>query len=146
MVAFPDPRPGLVISYAYLWHQEAAVGQEEGTKNRPCVILAAQKTDEVTSVIVLPITHSPQNVKSAIEIPPETKERLGLDDQRSWIITNDGNKFTWPGYDLRKIDHGPRAGEYAYGLIPQALFRRMRDQFLEHARAQNFSNVSRDVT
>jgi len=26
----PDPEPGLVISYAYLWHHEHQTGREEG--------------------------------------------------------------------------------------------------------------------
>jgi hypothetical protein len=29
---FPNPEPGLVISYAYLWHHEHQVGREEGQK------------------------------------------------------------------------------------------------------------------
>jgi len=37
----PEPEPGLVISYSYLWHYERAAGVEEGRKDRPCVILVA---------------------------------------------------------------------------------------------------------
>jgi hypothetical protein len=32
----PNPEPGLVISYAYLWHDEHHAGREEG-KDRPSV-------------------------------------------------------------------------------------------------------------
>jgi hypothetical protein len=28
----PNPEPGLVISYAYLWHHEHQAGREEGQK------------------------------------------------------------------------------------------------------------------
>ncbi len=34
----PTPEAGLVISYAYVWDQEAQGGQEEGRKDRPTVI------------------------------------------------------------------------------------------------------------
>lgn len=44
----PNPEPGLVISYWYLSHGEYEVGQEEGRKDRPSVIVLAveQETDE----------------------------------------------------------------------------------------------------
>jgi hypothetical protein len=32
---FPEPQPGLIISYAYLWHHEHRAGREEGLKDRP---------------------------------------------------------------------------------------------------------------
>lgn len=35
----------LVISYPYLWHHEHRAGQEEGQKNRPCVIVLAVKRE-----------------------------------------------------------------------------------------------------
>jgi hypothetical protein len=57
----PTPEPGLVISYAYLWRYEHDVGQEEGRKDRPSVIVLAieREADGTTIVTVLPITHSP---------------------------------------------------------------------------------------
>jgi len=38
-MAIPPPRPGLVISYSFLWNDEHRKGREEGTKNHPCVIV-----------------------------------------------------------------------------------------------------------
>ncbi|MGH8294414.1 MAG: hypothetical protein ACRETZ_02760 [Steroidobacteraceae bacterium] len=38
-MSFPDPRPGLVIRYAYLWKREHDAGREEGSKGRPCAIV-----------------------------------------------------------------------------------------------------------
>ncbi|MDF0490607.1 hypothetical protein PX554_20960 [Sphingomonas sp. H39-1-10] len=35
----PEPVPGLVIRYAYLWSHEAKVGHEEGSEDRPCAVL-----------------------------------------------------------------------------------------------------------
>lgn len=38
-VSFPDPHPGLVIRYAYLWKREYDEGREDGSKDRPCSIV-----------------------------------------------------------------------------------------------------------
>ena len=105
-MALPEPEPGLVISYAYLWHHEHQSGHDEGRKDRPCVIvLAADRTsDGATVVTVAPITHRPpEDAAAAVEIPRAVKDSLGLDLERSWVIVNEGNKFVWPGFDLRKV-------------------------------------------
>ena len=53
------PEPGLVIRYAYLWRHEAAGGRDEGSKERPAVvILAVRDADGETRVYVVPITLS----------------------------------------------------------------------------------------
>ncbi len=110
-MAIPAPEPGLVISYAYLWHHEHQAGHEEGRKDRPTVIVLAveREGDGATVVTVLPVTHSaPTNPRAAVEIPRAVKRHLGLDDDRSWIVVAEGNEFLWPGYDLRKIPHTDR--------------------------------------
>lgn len=134
-MALPDPAPGLVIGYAYLWRNEALGGREEGRKDRPCVIiLSVENKDGQTVVTVAPVTHSPPaQPESAVEIPPATKVRLGLDAARSWIVAADLNRFIWPGVDLRPIRRGEN--EYAYGLLPAALYREVRDKVLALARA-----------
>jgi hypothetical protein len=55
----PNPEPGLVISYSYLWHHEHRAGQEEGEKDWPSVIVLAVegKAEGAMIVTVLPITH-----------------------------------------------------------------------------------------
>ena len=53
---FPSPHPGLVLHDAYLWHAEHKQGQEEGIKDRPCVIvLTAEDAHGETIVTVLPV-------------------------------------------------------------------------------------------
>ena len=82
----PNPEPGLVISYAYLWHHEHRAGRDEGQKDRPSVIVLAveRETDGATLVTVLPITHSaPREAAAVIEIPAAVKRHLGLDDDPS---------------------------------------------------------------
>ena len=44
MPGFPEPQPGLVISYAYLWSEEAEQGRIESRKDRPCAIVVAVET------------------------------------------------------------------------------------------------------
>src|SRR5260370_17881004 len=113
----PNPEPGLVISYAYLWHREHQVGQEEGSKDRPSVIVLAveREVDGVILVTVLPITHSaPTDPASAVEIPLPVKRHLGLDDDSSWIVVAESNYVPLPGYDLPRL---PRSHPYAYSFL-----------------------------
>ena len=134
-MALPDPEPGLVISYAYLWANEVEAGQEEGTKDRPCaIILARQIVDDVTVVTVAPITHTPPSDSSAaLAIPPPTKKRLDLDESPSWIITSEVNDFVWPGPDLRPVT-GANPVRFHYGVLPPSFFRKLKEMFLAQAR------------
>ena len=130
MTAIPIPEVGLVVAYAYLWRREHRSGQEEGLKDRPSVILLAvdRRDDGATIVTVLPITHSaPARDGIAVEIPAPIKRHLGLDDQRSWIVVDEGNEFRWPGYDLRKV---PRTDRYDYGFLPPRFFNQVLCAFL----------------
>lgn len=140
----PEPVPGLVIGYAYLWRDEALRGLEEGRKDRPCVIILSVASEAGQTVVtVAPITHSPPPYPdSAIEIPAATKARLGLDGQRSWIVAADLNRFIWPGGDLRPVKRG--TARYAYGLIPAALYRQVRDRVLALARSGRAALTARD--
>jgi hypothetical protein len=140
-MALPEPEPGLVICYAYLWHHEHQGGHEEASKDRPCVIVLAteQASDGATVVTVSPITHRPPgDPAAAIEIPQAVKRRLGLDLERSWVIVSEGNKFVWPGFDLRKV---PETGRFDYGLLPPRFFNEILDR--AHAwRAQRRSRLT----
>jgi hypothetical protein len=129
-VSFPAPVPGLVIRYSFLWREAAALGEEEGGKDRPCaVVLVSEDQDGEKIVLVLPVTHSPPaEPEFALAIPIETKRRLGLDDQRSWIVVTDANRFVWPGPDLRPRVRGD-ASSVAYGSLPRALFYEVREKF-----------------
>jgi hypothetical protein len=137
-VSLPTPQPGLVIRYSYLWADEHGDGREEGAKDRPCAVLLATTTDEGDlRVIVLPITHAPpRSSQDAVEIPTLTKRRLGLDDDRSWIVLTEGNAFLWPGPDLRvAAGRGPES--VALGFLPAKLFDTIRRRFLSlHQRSK----------
>lgn len=144
-MALPEPRPGLVIRYSYLWHSEYVLGREEGQKDRPCAIVAAIRTDKTgsTRVLVLPVTHTaPEHPDLAVEIPPRVKARLGLDAERSWVVVSEWNEFAWPGPDLRRAP-GRDEGSVAYGMLPPNLFAAIRDRFLGLVRTRRSSRVTR---
>jgi hypothetical protein len=129
-VPLPDPVPGLVLHFSYLWHDQHRQGLEEGTKDRPCVvILSVTQEDGDTVVTVAPITHTPpRRAGEAVELPAATKSRLGLDEGRSWVVITEANRFLWPGVDLRKV---PGKDSFAYGL-----FRQVRNGFVNWMRTQ----------
>ena len=143
-MAIPTPEPGLVISYAYVWDHEAQSGQDEGRKDRPCVIALAieRQPDGETLVTVLPVTHRrPENAAAAVENPPAIKRHLGLDDARSWVIVSEGDQFVWPGYDLRKTLGSDR---YDYGFLPPRFFRQILDTFRAWHRSNKVRLIDRE--
>ena len=146
MAQFPDPQPGLVISYAYLWAEESEQGMVEGRKDRPCAIVVAIARPEMSQrqqVAVVPITHTPPRDPSvAVEIPPRVKAHLGLDAERSWIIADEFNVFTWPGFDLRPIK--TKNGRVDYGFLPPKLFDRLIEKIGELREQGRIDQTSRD--
>jgi hypothetical protein len=130
-VALPRPIPGQVIGYSYLWRSESQRGQEEGVKNRPCVVTLV--TDEAGGdpvVTVLPVTHTPPSSSAlAVEIPYATKRRLGLDVERSWVVLSEANRFTWPGPDLHMAERED-LDSVIYGELPGRLLVKLRDRFI----------------
>lgn len=147
-MSWPKPEPGLVIRYAYLWQREADQGRDEGSKDRPCAIVLTllRESDTPPSppvVRVLPITHSPPgNPDDAIEIPAATKQRLGLDAQRSWIILTEANDFIWPGPDLRPLANGDPA-TIAHGMLPPRFFAALREKLIARWRAGPSGSLKR---
>ena len=142
MIRLPDPIPGLVIRYAYLWRDEALRRREEGTKYRPAVVVlvASQDGDNGTTVLVAPITHRrPSDPDAGVAIPSQTGARLGLDADQSWIIVSELNRFQWPGPDLRPV--GP--GQSAYGHLPAGLFRKLRARLLSLLARGDLTQVRR---
>jgi hypothetical protein len=136
-VSWPVPRPGLVIRYSYLWESEARAGREEGVKDRPCaIILVILREGEHPIVRVLPVTHAaPADPADALEIPPPTKQRLGLDTERSWVILSEANDFIWPGPDLRPVVSGDPS-TVVYGMLPPGFMAVLRERLVQRRRAK----------
>lgn len=144
-MSWPKPYPGLVIRYAYLWAREAALGREEGVKDRPCAIILVVRRDAdgADIVRVLPITHAPpSDLADAVEIPPATKLRLGLDSERAWIVLTEANDFVWPGPDLRPAINGDPSTA-AYGMLPPRLFTHLKQRVIEAHRRHALRGVKR---
>jgi len=131
-VSWPTPHPGLVIRYAYLWEREAKEGREEGVKDRPCaIVLVVLNRGKAPLVRVLPVTSSaPSDPADALEIPPATKKRLGLDADRSWVVLTEANDFVWPGPDLRPAISGDPSS-VVYGVLPPGFMAALRQKLAQ---------------
>jgi len=105
--------------------REHEAGQEEGLKDRPVVVvLTTEMAGDSLRVIVAPVTHSaPEGAVMAVELPANVKRDLGLDRERSWIVTSEVNSFRWPGPDVRLLDDDTPF----YGAIPDWLFVQVRE-------------------
>jgi hypothetical protein len=142
-----DPKPGLVVRYDYLWKDEEVAGLESG-KDRPCAIIlvAKARADGSRQVILCAITHSPPTTEElATSIPPKVARHLGLDDQPSWIKTNEVNVLTW---EKNRIPYGispVRQGTWVFGEIPASLAQMAFDQVREKARQGLLNLVRRDI-
>jgi hypothetical protein len=143
-VALPEPVSGLVIRYSFLWKDEYQRGQDEGVKDRPCAVILVTVNEEGERVVtVLPITHTPRSDPTlAVEIPATVKRRLKLDDERSWVVLSEANRFIWPGPDLRPARPGDLAS-VSYGPLPFALFEEIRIKFIGAIKARRASVVPR---
>ena len=144
-MAYLKPEVGLVVSYSYLWSNEAAAGHVEGRKPRPCAIVMAVRPaeDRPLQVTVVPITHSPHSApESAVEIPRRVAEHLGLDSDSSWVVLDEVNVFTWPGYDLRLISG--QADRYDYGFLPPRFLDTLVERFATLRRGRQIAETSRD--
>ena len=129
MVDVPVPEAGLVIRYLFLWRGEAEDERDQGSKARPCaIVLVMQREEQRTVVTVVPITHTaPDPNMLAVELPALVKARLGLDEDRSWILTHELNTFDWPGPDVDIIDPNSETRRIAYGHLPRGLFSKVVD-------------------
>ena len=129
-MALPEPKPGLVIRYDYLWTREVAIGRQQ-SKDRPaCLVAASDSAVTPRFVVILPITHSvPGGDTVGIEIPCKVRQALGLDDARSWVLVSDHNVDEWPNAGLAPIPGRP--GVFSYGFIPPGLFAQIKASFLE---------------
>ena len=138
----PTPSRGLVVHLAYLWAREQRAAAIEGRKDRPCVIVEVEGPPDGSAVVgVCPITHSPiGSLLEGVELPRTVKRHLGLDEAQSWIIATELNRFTWPGFDLRRTPDGREV----YGELPERLLTVVVRLLKRHAREGALSQVDRD--
>jgi hypothetical protein len=124
-VNYPDPVPGLVIRFDYLWDSDHQRGLSTSGKERPCAIVLSVKTSNRT--LVVPISHSYPEVgeeKYSLEIPAEISAAIGLDQERNWVRVSEVNEFEWPSASVRPRPDDPTRMDY--GMIPEAFFNEIR--------------------
>jgi hypothetical protein len=141
-VACPDPKPGLIVRYDYLWSRQAATGRGHGEDRPTCLVAASDSRAKPRYVVLLPITHSPPDAGVVgIEIPTNVKQAIGLDDAASWVIVSEHNIDEWPNGGLSRVPGRP--GAFSYGFIPPGLFAQIKVRFLELARRNRSAAVRR---
>ena len=121
-----------MIGFCYLWRREFAAGLVEGAKARPCLVIAVEpergEGPAQPWVTVLPITHRVPKDAAAVAPPGETKRRLRLDDDASWIVLAEANAFPWPGYDVHPV---PARRTWLYGHVGRGLFATVRHKLTD---------------
>jgi hypothetical protein len=143
-VPLPDPKPGLVIRYDYLWRREAEAGRRLGKDRPACLVAASDEAATPRFVVILPITHSrPRGETVGVAIPTRVRAALGLDDEPCWVIVSEHNVDEWPNAGLHSLPGKPRT--FAYGFVPPRLFGEIRAKFLELARRGQSARVRREV-
>jgi len=130
-MALPEPEPGLVFRYDYVWSREAKDERIAGKERPACIAMAMDDDRDPRMVIILPITHSrPAGQDSGVEIPERVRRNLGLDDRRSWVIVSDANVDDWPNAGIAPLPGKSKA--YAYGILPDLLFQKIKSEFLKY--------------
>ena len=116
----PNPFPGLVVGYSYLWHQDYKL--ERDFSENPAtygVILSVREELGDKIVLVAALTDLQPRNTEGVALPDATRERLGLPSAQYWIITSEVNRFIWPGPDLRSADS---VSKNELNVLPPILF------------------------
>ena len=143
-----EPAVGLVIRHSYLWSHEKASGRIEGGKDRPCVVVINYEPVGGLPgryvVDVAPITHAVPNADDGVEIPSAVKTRMGLDQDASWIVTTEVNRFVWSGPDLRPAhDSGSSKPAWHYGFLAHDVFQKVKAAVLARRADKTLAVVPR---
>ena len=102
-----------------------------------------EESDGETIVTVAPITHrDPDEPDVAVELPTATKERLGLDADRSWVIVSETNKFVWPVLTFDRSDIAGLASSPT-AFCPLGCSDRCADRLVAIYRARRHKGVRR---
>jgi hypothetical protein len=145
----PDEPPiGNLVAYEYLWLSQARV-REDGAKVYPVALIFAKKIiASVTLAYAVGMSHSPPDVsESAIQVPTKLKRHLGLDENPSWIYTDQLNEFAWSGPDLRPaewLSNLPSArNSCVIGALPTNWFALVKEDVVKNLRQQRAHIIRR---
>lgn len=138
----PKPTASLVINYFYLWKREEKTGQDNGTKDRPCLVLSAELSGSAMNVIVAPITTIKSDLSEAVEIPQAVIKHLGLKEEKpSYIVCTEVNTFVWPGFDISPVGD---KGQFVFGFLPPKLFEQVKEKIAGYDKQKKLKVVSRN--
>jgi hypothetical protein len=120
----PPPRPGEVINYVYPFAIEQAAGRDEGVKERPVLVLAA----DAKGYIVVPVTTKGEiNPANSIGVPGDVGRAMGLPyPDTSSVVVSEANAFDWMRHDVRSRPQG----DYRYGMVTPGFFKKIVTEFL----------------
>ena len=117
-----DLKPGVVITYPYLWQREADNGETEGRKPRPtCIAVSVRGHDGGTHLVLLAVTSQPPaSQRIAIEVPDTELRRGGLKDwQKAWVIVDEYN------YDVVETSYYLEPGREPIGRFSKPFMTRL---------------------
>ena len=155
MARIPDPTPGLIVRYGYLWLAEFRQKRTDPSKDRPaCIIMQIPAGKRpalqvvggygagLDEVIILPITTRPPETEMlSIGLTASEKRVCGLDASTpSWLILSEFNIDTWPNADLSLV---PKTNRFEYGIAPPGLLMRVSRMFADAARTRRTIGVRR---
>lgn len=130
-MALAKPEPGLVFRYNYLWGREAKKGRVASKERPACLAMATDDDVGPRVVLILPIRHGkPRDGDIGVEIPPNVRRRLGLDDEPCRVIVSHSNVDDWPSPDISHLPGQPKI--FSYGFLPSGLFETIKTTFLQH--------------
>ena len=90
------------------------------------MVVATYRRQHRLSVLDVPMTTRDYSPAFSVELPQRFLQAFGLDD-RSRIVWNDINEFTWIGPDVRA---GPE-GERIVAEVPAAIVRRVASSIVQ---------------
>lgn len=144
-----DPQVGDMVYYDFLWDHEHQKGYVHGLKDRACFVVVATKAKDDGSrrLILAGVSHRPPTPEDkAVNIPVKVGKYLGLDDQRSWIKTNNVNVVNCPK-DRVPVGFLPvkdQQSEFIHGKLPRVMREELVGRVAEHSRHQTLSRVERE--
>jgi hypothetical protein len=145
----PDEPPiGNLIAYEYLWLSQKDA-REDGAKVYPVALLFAKKfVGPVTLAYAVGMSHKPpEPAERAIEVPKKLKRHLGLDEDPSWIYTDQLNEFAWSGPDIRPaewISTLPSARDTCViGALPNSWFGLIKRDVIENLKLKRAQIIRR---
>ena len=120
MAPIPDPTPGVVVRYAYLWQSEALRDREEGSKYRPTVVVLASESNDGAgkTVLVAPVSVRRVTFATVCQAPSgENVRKLVHDFPRQLPGSlGDGREIADPLIGYAGIDDATRVVENIFRL------------------------------